>query len=190
MIPVPAKPAVNQSAQPGAGVDLPTDLVQVGYVSGAYGLQGWVRVTPFSSTADALLNAKVWWIDKPALHDVDVMQAKMHSGDVVVQLMGVAGRDAAEALKGTAVQIRRSHFPALPDGEFYWVDLIGLAVWNMQGESIGTVHDMMDNGAHPILRVLPPATSSEQLQDAEILIPFVDQFVTDPYALLQQMRLP
>ena len=177
MIPVPAKPAANQSAQPGAGVDLPTDLVQVGYVSGAYGLQGWVRITPFSSTADALLNAKVWWIDKPALHDVDVMQAKMHSGDVVVQLMGVAGRDAAEALKGTAVQIRRSHFPALSDGEFYWVDLIGLAVWNMQGESIGTVHDMMDNGAHPILRVLPPATSSGQLQDAEILIPFVDQFV-------------
>jgi 16S rRNA processing protein RimM len=169
---------MNMALQESGGPRVPADLVQVGYVSGAYGLQGWVRVTAFSSTADALLNAKVWWIDKPELHDVDVMQAKMHSGDVVVQLMGIAGRDAAEALKGAAIQIQRSHFPALSDGEFYWVDLIGLAVVNLQGESVGTVHDMMDNGAHPILRVLPPVvTTAEQSLAAEILIPFVDQFV-------------
>lgn len=167
---------MNRSVQDGGGITAPVDLVQVGYVSGAYGLQGWVRVTAFSSTADALLNAKTWWLDKPVLHDIDVMQAKMHSGDVVVQLMGIAGRDAAEALKGTAVQIQRSHFPALSDGEFYWVDLIGLAVVNLQGESIGIVHDMMDNGAHPILRVLPAAAAPSD-QATEILIPFVDQFV-------------
>lgn len=168
-------------------IKIPADLVLVGYVSGAYGLNGWIRVTPFSTTADALLGAKVWWFDKPALRDVDVMQAKMHSGDVVVQLMGVANRDAAEALKGISVQIPRSHFPALSDGEFYWVDLIGLQVVNLQGESIGVVHDMMDNGAHPILRV-NPAASVGMLQAtdnaagpvagvSEILIPFVDQFV-------------
>ena len=182
--------------QTDTSIKTPTDLVLVGYVSGAYGLNGWIRVTPFSTTADALLGAKVWWFDKPALHDVDVMQAKMHSGDVVVQLMGVANRDAAEALKGISVQIPRSHFPALSDGEFYWVDLIGLQVVNLQGESIGFVHDMMDNGAHPILRI-SPAASTAQMQPTEnatapaavttaataataateILIPFVDQFV-------------
>lgn len=164
------------SVQPSAGVKIPSDLVLVGYVSGAYGLNGWIRVTPFSTSADALLGAKVWWFDKPTLRDVDVMQAKLHSGDVVVQLMGVADRNAAEALKGMSIQIPRSHFPALSDGEFYWVDLIGLSVVNLQGESIGVVHDMMDNGAHPILRV-SPAVLLDQIQPTEILIPFVDQFV-------------
>lgn len=159
-----------------SGVVIPGDLVLVGYVAGAYGLNGWIRIKPYASDADALLSAKTWWLDKPELHDVDMMQAKMHSGDVVAQLMGVVGRDAAEALRGTAVHISRAHFPALSDGEFYWVDLIGLAVVNLQGETVGTVHDMMDNGAHPILRVLPP-TSPEQAMAAEILIPFVDQFV-------------
>ena len=175
---------MSASLHSNGGVKAPSDLVQVGYVSGAYGLNGWIRITPFSTTADALLNAKVWWLDKPALHDVDVMQAKIHSGDVVAQLMGIVGRDAAEALKGTSVQIPRSHFPALSDGEFYWVDLIGLAVFNLQGESIGVVHDMMDNGAHPILRIVPSVPSAslegtlaEQVPAAEILIPFVDQFV-------------
>ncbi len=150
----------------------------VGHIIGAYGLQGWVRVRPYSADADALLHAKTWWLDKPDFHDVEVMQAKIHSGDTVARLMGVADRNAAEALKGTAVQISRSHFPALSDSEFYWVDLLGLAVENLQGEALGHVTDLMDNGAHPILRVAPPAASDPDEKPAqEMLIPFVDQFV-------------
>ncbi|MFL9880530.1 ribosome maturation factor RimM [Herbaspirillum rhizosphaerae] len=163
-----------------SGVTVPSDLVTVGYVSGAYGIQGWVRVKPYSADADALLSAKNWWVDKPELRDVEMMQSKYHSGDVVAKLMGVAGREGAEALKGAVVQISRSHFPALSDDEFYWVDLIGLAVENLQGESLGVVSDLMDNGAHPILRVAPanaPAETADSKAAAEILIPYVDQFV-------------
>ncbi|RJG06833.1 ribosome maturation factor RimM [Noviherbaspirillum cavernae] len=157
-----------------SGVSIPDDLVLVGHVTGAYGIQGWVRIKPYSADADALLHAKTWWLDKPALRDVDAMQAKTHGEDVVAQLMGVADRNAAEALKGATVQIRRSHFPALANNEFYWVDLIGLAVENLQGESLGAVADLMDSGAHPILRVIVPMGAEET---RELLIPFVDQFV-------------
>ena len=161
-----------------SGVTVPSDLVAVGYITGAYGIQGWVRVKPHSADADALLSARTWWLDKPELHDVEMMQSKYHSGDVVARLMGVAGRDAAEALKGTVVQIARSHFPALSDDEFYWVDLIGLAVENLQGETLGVVSDLMDNGAHPILRIALPAPAEPDSKAAtEILIPYVDQFV-------------
>jgi 16S rRNA processing protein RimM len=45
-------------------------------------------------------------------------------------------------------------------------------VENLEGQALGTVHDLMDNGAHPILRVQP---ADENMQ--EMLIPFVDQFV-------------
>ena len=169
-----------------SGVKIPTDLVLVGYVSGAYGLNGWVRIKPYASDAEALLAAKTWWFDKPELHDVAMMQAKMHSGDVVAQLMGVAGREAAEGLRGTAVHISRAHFPALASDEFYWVDLIGLDVDNLQGESLGRVVDMMDNGAHPILRVAhvptqetaeAPVPGVKETAVPELLIPFVDQFI-------------
>lgn len=155
---------------------VPDDLVLVGHVSGAFGIQGWVRIKPYSADADALLHAKTWWLEKPTLRDVDVMRAKAHGEDVVAQLMGVADRNAAEALKGAVVQIRRSHFPALADGEFYWVDLIGLLVENLQGEVLGTVADLMDYGAHPILRVQAQSTSETEAPK-EWLIPFVDQFV-------------
>jgi 16S rRNA processing protein RimM len=160
-----------------SGIPIPDDLVLVGHVTGAFGIQGWVRIKPYSADADALLHAKTWWLDKPDLRDVDMMQAKTHGEDVVAQLMGVADRNAAEALKGTAVQIRRSHFPPLSNDEFYWVDLIGLTVENLQGESLGTVNDLMDNGAHPILRVTVPETPDADKAPQELLIPFVDQFV-------------
>jgi 16S rRNA processing protein RimM len=159
-----------------SGTGVPDDLVLVGYVIGAYGIKGWVRIKPYSADADALLHAKTWWLDKPALRDVDVMQAKSHGEDVVAGLMGVADRNAAEALKGATVKVRRSHFPVLSDDEFYWVDLIGLVVENLQGESLGTVADLMDNGAHPILRVQAPQISETE-KPKEWLIPFVEQFV-------------
>jgi 16S rRNA processing protein RimM len=159
-----------------SGIPVPDDLVLVGYVSGAYGIHGWVRIKPYSSDGDALLAAKTWWLDKPDMHDVEMMQSKLHGGEVVASLMGVAGRDAAEALKGATVHVRRSHFPALDNDEFYWVDLIGLAVVNERGESLGVVSDLIDNGAHPILRVEQPA-AEDQKPAPELLIPFVDQFV-------------
>ncbi|MEC4718564.1 ribosome maturation factor RimM [Noviherbaspirillum sp. CPCC 100848] len=156
---------------------VPDDLVLVGHITGAYGIHGWVRIKPYSLDADALLHAKTWWLDKPALRDVDMLQAKIHGEDVVAMLMGVADRNAAEALKGATVQVRRSHFPPLEDDEFYWIDLIGLAVENLEGEVLGTVAGLMDNGAHPILQVAGPAPVAENQKPKEWLIPFVDQFV-------------
>jgi len=159
------------------GVKIPDDLVLVGYVTGAFGVQGWVRIKPYSADAGALLHAKRWWLDKPELSDVDVSQAKMHGDEVVAQLVGIADRDVAEALKGAVVQISRRHFPALDDNEFYWVDLIGLAVVNLQGDALGTVSGLMESGAHPILRVELPDVSGVEKRQREMLIPFVDQFI-------------
>lgn len=153
----------------------PADKVLVGHVTGAYGIRGWVRIRPYSSDADAMLHARTWWIDRPVWRDIERLQAKCHGGDVVAQWMGVADRDAAEALRGTAVYIRRAHFPPLADEEFYWVDLIGLRVENLQGETLGVVAGLMDNGAHPIMRVV--AKEPQAGQEIERLIPFVDRFV-------------
>jgi 16S rRNA processing protein RimM len=156
--------------------DTPSDLQVVGHVTGAYGIKGWVRIRPYSPDAQALLNTRTWWLDKPQLRDVDVMQSRLHVDEVVAQLMGVADREAAEGLKGAAVQIRRSHFPALDNNEFYWVDLIGLTVFNLQDELLGKVLELIDNGAHPILVVQSEAAGSDG-KFKQWLIPFVEHFV-------------
>ena len=176
----------------------PTDLVLVGHVTGAFGVQGWVKIHPYSADASALLHAKTWWLGKRlastesgtdgAVHDVEKLEAKLHGDDIVARIMGIANRTAAEALKGQVVKIQRSHFPVLSDNEFYWLDLIGLTVKNLQGENLGVVADLIDNGAHPILRVVLNlinlrSDSGEIAKKAdserEYLIPFVAHFVPD-----------
>src|SRR3569833_1739286 len=98
-------------------MDIPGDLVLVGYVSGAFGIQGWVRVRPYSSDADALLHAKTWWLSAPdgagELRDVEMMQAKSHGEDVVARRVGVAYLGAAEALQDKTEQNQHSQFPPL-----------------------------------------------------------------------------
>jgi 16S rRNA processing protein RimM len=108
---------------------------------------------------------------------VQVRTARMHSGDVVATLVDVSGRDAAEALKGAAVHVPRSEFPQLPEDEYYWSDLIGMDVVNLQGETLGKVTDMMHNGAQSILRIAPMLDESTEGKPQERLVPFVDQFV-------------
>nr|WP_314541343.1 ribosome maturation factor RimM [uncultured Massilia sp.] len=166
------------AATPETGA-IPDDLIEVGYISGAYGLRGGVRVTPHSTEADALLNVKTWWLDKPALRSVKVRNAKFHSGDVTATLVDLSERDAAEALKGAVVRVSRADFPALSEDEYYWTDLIGMDVVNLQGDALGKVTDMMHNGAQSILRITPVAdpTAAEDAKASERLVPFVDQFV-------------
>jgi 16S rRNA processing protein RimM len=158
---------------------LPDDLIQVGHITGAYGLRGGIRVSPYSLDADALLSVKTWWLDKPSLRPVQVRNAKSHSGDVTATLVDVTDREMAEALKGATVQVSRADFPELPEDEYYWTDLIGLDTVNLQGEALGKVTDMMHNGAQSILRITPEAdpNAAPDAKAPERLVPFVDQYV-------------
>ena len=157
----------------------PDDLIQVGHITGAYGLRGGIRVSPYSMDADALLSVKTWWLDKPSLRPVQVRNAKSHSGDVTATLVDVTDRETAEALKGATVQVSRADFPELPEDEYYWTDLIGLDTVNLQGEALGKVTDMMHNGAQSVLRITPEAdpNAAPDAKAPERLVPFVDQYV-------------
>jgi len=81
-------------------------------------------------------------------------------------------------MKGARIFIARSSFPTAGDGEFYWIDLIGLAVANRQGEALGTVTGLLDTGAHSVLRIRrPDAPVDATPEAAERLIPFVAAFI-------------
>jgi len=155
---------------------VPDDLVVVGQVAGAYGVQGWVRIRPYSEDAETLLTVKDWWLEKPTLHAVQVLQVRIHNDEILVRLSTIQSREEAEIAKGTLIKVSRSLFPELEEDEFYWIDLIGLRVINLNGEQLGLIHDLMDNGVHQILRVkIDKEGDSEKRK--EILIPFVEKFI-------------
>lgn len=161
---------------------LPDDAIEVGAVVDAYGVKGGLKITPHAgvgSSGGALLCASSWWLVKGGVcRAAQVVSSKAHGVTVVVQLAGCADRDQALALRGATVHVRRADFPALGRDEYYWVDLIGLAVVSASGDALGQVVDLIDNGAHSILRVQYDEIGRDgRITKAERLIPFVDAYV-------------
>ncbi len=163
---------------------MPADAIAVGRIAGAFGIKGWIKVQPFSLDASALFASKTWWLstDTPrpqALPATFTVQALREQGDMLVaQVEGVADRNAAEALRGVTLHVPRSAFPKTPDGEFYWIDLIGLAVFNREGRPVGQVLGLIDTGPHAVLRIAPPGVPSPA-PSQEVLIPFVSHYGCD-----------
>jgi 16S rRNA processing protein RimM len=162
--------------------ELPADAVEVGRVQGAWGIKGWIRIQPYSASPEALFSSKRWFLLPPergpkAPFDgavrLKIMQARAHSDAVVASAHDMADRDAAEALKGARVFVPRSSFPTPEEGEYYWVDLIGLAVVNREGVTLGQVTDLMSTGPQQVLVV----GYEEAGKSRERLIPFVDAYV-------------
>jgi 16S rRNA processing protein RimM len=158
----------------------PTDLIEVGRVVDAYGIKGWVKIQPFAAAEDsALKRTKRWWLNGSHLNlssdERDVLSSRVHGESIVAEFAGVSDRDVALKFKGATISVRRSDFPASKTEEFYWIDLIGCAVTNVQGVSLGTVSEVFDNGAHAVFRIALNPTLA--LSTSELLIPFVKQFV-------------
>ncbi|MDR0275012.1 MAG: ribosome maturation factor RimM [Burkholderiaceae bacterium] len=169
---------------PGAPLaQLPPDAVEVGRIADAWGVKGWFKVAPYSASAEALFSCKHWFLLPPergskagsgSVALLQIKQARQHADTVVACAQDIADRAAAEALKGARIFIPRSSFPAPAQGEYYWVDLIGLAVVNRQGVALGRVRELLSNGAQDVLVV---AEESAGPKPKERLIPFVDAWV-------------
>jgi len=83
----------------------------------------------------------------------------------VARFDGVADRSAAEALRGSLVEIDRSALPPLDEGEYYYSDLIGLAAFDRAEARVGTVVAVENYGAGDLLEI-------ETDQGQRSLIPF------------------
>jgi 16S rRNA processing protein RimM len=174
----------------GADPAWPDDAVEVGSVVAAWGIKGWIKVQPYAADPQALFSTKRWFLKPPAgpfgrrpgantlPPMLRILQAKAHGDGIVAQAQEVADRSAAEALHGVRIFVSRRSFPTADADEYYWVDLIGLAVFNRQGEALGAVAGLLDTGPHSVLRVAPDSVAEGQTaQGAERLIPFVAAYV-------------
>jgi 16S rRNA processing protein RimM len=144
----------------------------MGRLLGPFGVRGWVKVAPFTESSDALLDFPTWWIEGAAgWAEHRVQDARMHGEVIIAQVSGIATREDALLHKGEPIGVPRDELPAPAEGEIYWADLIGLAVRNRRGDTLGIVEDVQDNGAHGLLRVRAAGGGSVRL------IPYVPAIV-------------
>lgn len=157
---------------------LPEDAVELGRIRDAWGVRGALRIAPHSASPEALFSCRLWHALLPdgRVQPLQVQRVReAGGGELAASVQGIVDRDAALALKGARIFVARTDFPALPEGEYYWVDLIGLRVVNREGVALGEVQRVMDNGAQSVLVV----SYVEHGKPRERLIPFVGAYIDD-----------
>ncbi|MDD2701747.1 MAG: ribosome maturation factor RimM [Sideroxydans sp.] len=147
-------------------------MVVMGKIVAAQGIQGWVKVQTFTEYLDSLLDYDIWYAgNEAAWRPTKVLDAKVHGKVLVAKLEGVPDRTAAEKLKGQLIAVPRAELPEEDEDEYYWSDLIGMTVRNLQDEMLGTVENLLETGANDVLVV--------QGEHGQLLIPFIDSVAQD-----------
>lgn len=130
------------------------DLIGMGYVSGAFGVHGWIKVHADTEYADSLFDYPIWWLGRNGVWTAYALkEGAVHTKALAAKLEGVEGRDAAFALRGSTIAVPRAELPLAAENEYYWNDLIGLSVQNTAGEPLGRVTKLLETGANDVLVV-------------------------------------
>lgn len=156
-------------AQVGAGT---ATRILLGRIAAAHGVRGDVLIKAFTERPQDI--AAYGPLDDGAGRTFKLKVVRVTpKGGVVASIAGIGDRDAAEALKGTALYIDRERLPAPDDRQFYHADLIGLAAVNPEGQPVGEVVAVHNHGAGDMLEVRLAETGKTEL------VGFTDAFVPE-----------
>lgn len=155
-------------------------MVVLGRITAPYGVKGWLRLTPFGDDPARWREMPRWWLGKEendfaGWQPFAVQDMRKHGEGWIVKLAGIDDRSAAERLAGHFFGAPREALPETAENEFYWADLIGLAVVNQRQEALGRVTTLIETGANAVLVVMEGEGDAVR----ERLLPFVEAVVKD-----------
>ena len=141
-----------------------THLV-IGKITGVFGVNGWVKVFSDTSPRENIVNYSPWLLEKGREQRLlKVIDGRIQGKGIVARLETIERCEQAESLSGWTISIARSQLPDPEKDEYYWSDLVGLAVVTTAGVSLGVVDHLLETGANDVLVVQG---------DSERLIPFI-----------------
>ncbi len=130
-----------------------TRRILMGRIHGAFGVRGELKLESFSDPPGAILRYRPLLLRtaRGEERELESLRGRSTAKGLVVSLPGIEDRDAAETLRGAELHVPRSALPPPAPGEYYWVDLEGLAVVNTEGADFGLVSHLFSTGANDVL---------------------------------------
>jgi len=146
-----------------------------------HGLKGELKVQPLTDNPARFAPKSRLWADEQL---VTVAGSREAGGHLYVRLKGFADRTGAERFRHALLQVPEESLPALPEGEYYRFQLIGLRVFGRDGGEIGTLDEVLETGANDVYRVRRPDGSDLLLPALDDVIVSIDldakRMVVDP----------
>ena len=147
------------------------ELVELAAVVRAHGLRGELLLKPFNPESELLTEVTrvVLKLREGGEREFTVTRGHIHGNGVILGLGEVRDRDAADALRGSVVCVRRVDFPELGEDEHYLVDLVGLDARDAEGKIVGRVADV----------IVYPSVSCLLLEseDTQVEVPHTERYV-------------
>ncbi|MEW8317180.1 MAG: ribosome maturation factor RimM [Candidatus Thiodiazotropha sp.] len=164
------------------------ELITMGRVSGLFGVRGWLKIYSHTSPREGITRYRDWYLRQGGgWRHYRVAAGHRHGRGVVVQLEGIDDRDLAAPLIDCDIAVQREQLPALEPGEYYWTDLQGLRVVNLDGIELGVVSHLFETGANDVMvvrgereRLIPYTTGlairEVDLEQGRILVDWDPEF--------------
>jgi 16S rRNA processing protein RimM len=126
-------------------------------------------VYSYTRPPEAILKYSPWLVQRDhQWQEQDLVAGRKQGKGLVANLEGFSERDASQILVGSEIAIPITRLPPLPDNEYYWAQLEGLQVQNLQGASLGKVNHLFETGANDVMVVRG---------ERERLLPFIENVI-------------
>jgi 16S rRNA processing protein RimM len=151
-------------------------FVAVGIVKMAWGRLGELRVKPLTDNPDRFLPGRELYIfgEQYVLETV-----RYHKGDFLLKLQGINNIQDASSFAGATMEVPLDWLDQLPKDTFYQFQLLGMEVWNSEGDYLGKVTHIIETGSNDVYVV--------HGGDREILIPAIGDVVKHVDVEIQRM---
>jgi 16S rRNA processing protein RimM len=147
-----------------------SDFLLIGKVAKPHGLCGQVKVQSYASSHESFLaGRKVYLSQGEEMRELVLSEVKVRPRSLFLSFQGVDDRQQAEGLSGASLYIGKKDLKTLPEGEYYWYQLIGSRVYNDQGRFLGIMEGIFPTAAHDIWVIRDGKK--------ELLLPAVGDFV-------------
>ena len=144
-------------------------LLILGRINGVFGIKGWLKVLSFTRPKENIFNYEALLLGNDGQWQQVEIEASQKRGDrLMLKLAGIDTPEAARLYLGCDLGIEQAQLPDLPEGQYYWHQLIGLTVENLVGQRLGQVTDIRETGANDVLVV-----GTQNNDKRKILIPLV-----------------
>ena len=145
---------------------------RIGQIVNTQGLKGEVRVYPYVDDINRFDELENFYLDKNFNQEFEVERVRYKGNMVIMKIKGVDSVEMAERLKTKNLYVSRENSVDLDQDEFFIADLIGLDVFTVAGEKVGTLKDVLQYSANDVYVVKGD-------NDKEYLIPSTLKFVPE-----------